>query len=220
MNHGIAFESGVIARLFVLEFGKGFDHVEVFCCRPIGLGDQFERRNAAFNAIHAVECLTQGGSATLEVAGQCIDLAQASVDQLLDLTGVAVGVLEACNGLIQRVEHADLHGDALAQPLDDGDLGFALLPALVVPEVAGDLVALLPLQARLPVAPAAGLEWVQSYADKVAQVQAAIAAEPQPVRVPREPKPVVLPDEGPLVLVETRRDLRELQLPFEATPAA
>ena len=61
-----------------------------------------------------------------------------------------------------------------------------------------------------------GLEWVQSDADKVAQVQAAIAAEPQPVRVPREPKPVVLVDEGPLVLVETRRDLSELKLPFEA----
>ena len=61
-----------------------------------------------------------------------------------------------------------------------------------------------------------GLEWVQSDADKVAQAQAAIAAEPQPVRVPREPKPVVLVDEGPLVLVETRRDLSELKLPFEA----
>ena len=61
-----------------------------------------------------------------------------------------------------------------------------------------------------------GLEWIQSNAEKVAQVQAAIAAEPQPVRVPREPKPVVLLDEGPLVLVETRRDLSALKLPFEA----
>ncbi|MEO0004180.1 MAG: Ribonuclease [Pseudomonadota bacterium] len=61
-----------------------------------------------------------------------------------------------------------------------------------------------------------GLEWVQSDADKVAQVQAAIAAEPRPVRVPREPKAVVLLDEGPLILVETRRDLSELKLPFEA----
>ena len=61
-----------------------------------------------------------------------------------------------------------------------------------------------------------GLEWVQSDADKVAQVQAAIAAEPKPVHVPREPKPVVLVDEGPLILVETRRDLSALKLPFEA----
>jgi len=66
------------------------------------------------------------------------------------------------------------------------------------------------------VADAAGLQWVQSDADKVAQVQAAIAAEPTPVRVPREPRPVPVIDEGPLVLVETRRDLRHLKLPFES----
>jgi ribonuclease E len=46
-------------------------------------------------------------------------------------------------------------------------------------------------------------------------VQAAIAAEPQPVRVPRERPAAIVIDEGPLVLVETRRDLRELKLPFE-----
>jgi ribonuclease E len=62
----------------------------------------------------------------------------------------------------------------------------------------------------------AGLEWVQSDADKVAQAQAAIAAEPAPVRVPREPRKVVLVDEGPLILVETRRDLGAMKLPFEA----
>ncbi|NIC43024.1 Rne/Rng family ribonuclease [Aquabacterium sp. A08] len=62
----------------------------------------------------------------------------------------------------------------------------------------------------------AGLEWIQSDAARVAQVQADIAAEPQPVHVPREPKPVVRLDDGPLVLVETRRDLRTVTLPFEA----
>ena len=51
--------------------------------------------------------------------------------------------------------------------------------------------------------------------EKVAKVQAAIAAEPKPVHVPREPRPVVVVDEGPLVLVETRRDLRQVTLPFE-----
>ena len=43
-----------------------------------------------------------------------------------------------------------------------------------------------------------------------------IAAEPQPIRVPREPRPVVLVDDGPLVLVETRKDLSQMKLPFEA----
>jgi len=65
------------------------------------------------------------------------------------------------------------------------------------------------------VAQASGLEWVNSNAEKVAQVQAAIAAEPKPVHVPREPKPPVVLDDGPLVLVETRKDLRDMKLPFE-----
>ncbi|AVO48387.1 ribonuclease E/G [Melaminivora suipulveris] len=75
----------------------------------------------------------------------------------------------------------------------------------------------LPVQALAEMAQACGLQWVNSDADKVAAVQAAIAAEPRPVHVPRErPAPVAL-DEGPLVLVETRRDLGELRLPFQST---
>jgi ribonuclease E len=38
---------------------------------------------------------------------------------------------------------------------------------------------------------------------------------PAPIRVPREIRKVVLPDEGPLVLVETRKDLAQVRLPFE-----
>lgn len=71
------------------------------------------------------------------------------------------------------------------------------------------------IEALSQLAQASGLEWVNSDADKVAQVQAAIAAEPKPIHVPREIKPVVIADEGPLVLVETRKDLRSVQLPFE-----
>jgi len=37
--------------------------------------------------------------------------------------------------------------------------------------------------------------------------------------VPRERPPVIQVQEGPLVLVETRRDLRDLKLPFEQAPA-
>ncbi|WP_236748751.1 hypothetical protein [Acidovorax carolinensis] len=65
------------------------------------------------------------------------------------------------------------------------------------------------------VAAASGLQWVNSDAEKIAAVQAAIAAEPQPIRVPRERPPAVVLDEGPLVLVETRRDLSAMTLPFE-----
>jgi ribonuclease E len=60
-----------------------------------------------------------------------------------------------------------------------------------------------------------GLEWVNSNVEKIRQVQAAIAAEPKPVHVPRERKPAVVLDEGPLVLVETRKDLNQVKLPFE-----
>ena len=70
------------------------------------------------------------------------------------------------------------------------------------------------------VAAASGLQWVNSDSEKIAAVQAAIAAEPKPVHVPRERPPVVVLDEGPLVLVETRRDLAAMTLPFEQTPSA
>ncbi|RAR54471.1 UNVERIFIED_CONTAM: RNAse E [Acidovorax defluvii] len=78
----------------------------------------------------------------------------------------------------------------------------------------------LPLDALHQVAAASGLQWVNSDAEKIAAVQAAIAAEPQPIRVPRERPPAVVLDEGPLVLVETRRDLSAMTLPFEQPPTA
>jgi ribonuclease E len=64
------------------------------------------------------------------------------------------------------------------------------------------------------VAQGSGLVWVNSDADKVAAVQAAIAAEPLPVRIPRERPPALVMNEGPLVLVETRKDLKDMNLPF------
>jgi len=72
----------------------------------------------------------------------------------------------------------------------------------------------LPLSDLQQIASGSGLEWVNSDAEKVAAVQAAIAAEPKPVHVPRERPAVVVIDEGPLVLVETRKDLADMKLPF------
>jgi len=73
-----------------------------------------------------------------------------------------------------------------------------------MPKVQHFSLSLPELQA---IAQSSGLEWVNSDAARIAAVQAAIAAEPKPVHVPRErPAPVVL-DEGPLVLVETRKEL-------------
>ena len=72
----------------------------------------------------------------------------------------------------------------------------------------------LPVASLVQVAESSGLQWVNSDPAKIAQVQAAIAAEPKPVHVPRERPPAVVLDEGPLVLVETRKDLSEMKLPF------
>lgn len=78
----------------------------------------------------------------------------------------------------------------------------------------------LPIDELNRIAEGSGLQWVNSDAEKIAAAQAAIAAEPRPVHVPRERPPVVVLDEGPLVLVETRRDLRDLKLPFEEQPSS
>ena len=73
----------------------------------------------------------------------------------------------------------------------------------------------LPMGQLQQVASSSGLEWVNSNPERIAQVKAAIAAEPKPVHVPRErPAPIVM-DEGPLVLVETKRDLRQMHMPFD-----
>jgi ribonuclease E len=95
-------------------------------------------------------------------------------------------------------------------------------PASAAPTPAGTRHAMpkigsydLPLDALNSLAHQSGLEWVNSNADRVAQVQAAIAAEPRPVHVPRERPPTVVIDEGPLILVETRKDLRQMSMPFD-----
>ena len=85
----------------------------------------------------------------------------------------------------------------------------AAAPATVAPFV-------LPTTDLQAVAEAAGLQWVNSDAEKIRVVQEAMAAEPKPIHVPREPKPIVAIDEGPLVLVETRKDLTQFKLPFES----
>jgi ribonuclease E len=73
----------------------------------------------------------------------------------------------------------------------------------------------LPITELNAVAASAGLEWVHSDAQKVQAVQAEIAATPAPARVPRAPKPPVVVDDGPLILVETKKDLAQIRLPFD-----
>jgi len=86
-------------------------------------------------------------------------------------------------------------------------------PAPVAAAKAAPFV--LPMDELTAIAQSAGLQWVNSDVERIRQVQEAIAQEPKPVHVPRERKPVVVLDEGPLVLVETRKDLTQVTLPFE-----
>jgi ribonuclease E len=92
----------------------------------------------------------------------------------------------------------------------------AAVPAVQPPRIEPYV---LPMDRLLALAAGAGLEWVNSDDEKVSAVRAAMAAEPAPVHVPREPRRHVLVDEGPLVLVETRKDLSQLKLPFELQAA-
>jgi ribonuclease E len=85
-------------------------------------------------------------------------------------------------------------------------------PVVVTPAAAPFA---LPIDALHAIAQEAGLQWVNSDADKIRAAQETIANEPKPVRVPRERKPAMVLDEGPLVLVETRKDLAQITLPFE-----
>ena len=74
---------------------------------------------------------------------------------------------------------------------------------------------MLPIAALQGIAEVSGLQWVNSDTDKIRAAQAAMAAEPVPVHVARERPARVVVDQGPLVLVETRKDLSQLKLPFE-----
>lgn len=75
----------------------------------------------------------------------------------------------------------------------------------------------LPLADLAVVASNSGLQWVGTDAGKVAAVQASIAAElaAAPVRTPRVRPAAVVVEDSSLVLVETKRDLRNMELPFE-----
>ena len=88
-------------------------------------------------------------------------------------------------------------------------------PIAAVPVAATAPAFELPLDSLQAVAEAAGLQWVNSDSSKIRSVQTAMAAEPKPVHAPRERQAAVQANEGPLVLVETRKDLNQIKLPFE-----
>jgi ribonuclease E len=114
-------------------------------------------------------------------------------------------------------EVASTQAQAMDAPAEPQSLAAALteMPPSALAVVATAAPFVLPIDALTAMAQSAGLRWVNSDAERIRQVQEAIAQEPKPVHVPRERQPAVLLDEGPLVLVETRKDLNQVTLPFE-----
>jgi ribonuclease E len=114
----------------------------------------------------------------------------------------------------------DIHAVTTEPTHHDAPTSVAVTQPQVVISVAAGLPVVqpyaLPITDLQSLVQAAGLEWVHSDTDKVARVQAEIAALPKPVHVPRERRALVVVDEGPLILVETRRDLRTAVYPFDA----
>lgn len=92
--------------------------------------------------------------------------------------------------------------------------------AAVVTPMAVAEPFVLPMDQLQGVAETAGLQWVNSDAEKMRAAREAMASEPAPARVPRDVKAVAAVDDGPLVLVETRKDLSQFKLPFETADNA
>ena len=118
-----------------------------------------------------------------------------------------------------QYEFQDTHGNitfrSMLMPGRNEIRHDALVAVSSLPDTREIYGAIKPVSELAQVAQGSGLQWVNSDAAKIAVVQAAIAAEPKLIHMPRERAPVVVSQEGPLVLVETKRDLRETKLPFE-----
>jgi len=108
---------------------------------------------------------------------------------------------------------------AVAEPVVQQAPAPVVIEAPAVVEAAAASPAapfVLETAALAAVAESAGLQWVNSDADKMRAAHEAMANEPKPVHVPRVIKPAAVIDEGPLMLVETRKDLSQVTLPFES----
>jgi ribonuclease E len=115
------------------------------------------------------------------------------------------------------VAAAPVSSEAAPKPIETAVVAAAPIAAPIVVEPF-----VLPMDALQQLARSAGLEWINSDAERILVAQQAMAAEPRPAHVPRVPRPRLVVDEGPLVLVETRKDLSQMKLPFEqlGQPAA
>jgi len=135
----------------------------------------------------------------------------------------AVSAMEPSRATPQPAAHAASSEPWRAQePAESAPVVERATPAAAAPPAPTSTAAAtpyaLPLDSLVAVAESAGLQWVNSDASKIEAAQAAMAATAEPIHVPRDVPPVAAVDEGPLVLVETKKDLSQVKLPFETTP--
>jgi ribonuclease E len=145
------------------------------------------------------------------ITGQSQDEAPVTRSYFDRAAGSATPVSSASNSVSDTAQASTSAQSVPASASVPESKSAAKAPAAGLPKVQAFE---LPIASLIQVAEGSGLQWVNSDPDKIAQVQAAIAAEPKPVHVPRERPPAVVLDEGPLVLVETRKDLSDMKLPF------
>jgi ribonuclease E len=93
-------------------------------------------------------------------------------------------------------------------------------PAWSALQTVPDGIFMLPVEQLQSQLSSAGLEWVNSDAEKIRAAQELMAQEVHPVHTPRERKPAEVAEAGPLIMVETRKDLRQVKLPFESSVEA
>ena len=184
--------------------------------RRRGRGRDRQRRDEAAGSGDAQADLLNPGVAS--APGQAAAAPAAPIDAVAD-GAVATPIADA-----QIVEAAPAAIAAAPAPVSPAASPPAAPAAESAPAsaAAARVIApfVLPLDELQRIAEGSGLQWVNSDSDKIRAAQAAMAAEPASPHVPRLRPARVLIDEGPLVLVETRKDLSQLKLPFEQQAAA
>ncbi|WP_347485675.1 Rne/Rng family ribonuclease [Vandammella animalimorsus] len=183
------------------------------------------RRRSYFDRAAQDEAALQAESAPQAAAGEAADAAPAvSIEPAAPLAALAVESAQPL-AVSEPVPQPEPLPAPQAESLQVAQPSAESAPAPAAeqqpaPQAAAPVAAqpfVLDVQALSHIVTTAGLDWVHSDADKVARVQAEMAAAPRPVHVPRERPPVPVLDQGPLVLVETRRDLRQQQYPFDSS---
>ena len=164
---------------------------------------------ASFAPIAAMAAVATGGLITTAMAAETAATSSVSAS-----TERAVAADTVSEPDVTAVVAAPAIAPAIAEvPLPVAAPAPAPVAAPAVAPIAAPFV--LQLDALNTVAETAGLQWVNSDASKIKAAQEAMAREPAPVRVPREIKVPAPANDSALVMVETRKDLSQIKLPFE-----